>query len=347
MPKKEDEKLDPVVVAALIDDGKEDEEDKDAKKKALDEAEEAEDSEDESDDSDKEEPDEKKPDEKTPDPKKEDPKPEKKPEPKPDEGKKPEPKAGDEDLTDAEKQEQERQSRKERREERKNRFMESLKLKPSALNPRAALLRPDPNYKPIDYEKKDEFKSDELKADRDKATHNAFARGSEVERRIQEQERFWDKVEMEDQILRYNPELQFMNPDNKQEYRPERAQAIDRLFFNLIGYKEESLFDPTSRQPLYGADGKQQVRATVQRTDISYKDFVEGYVANMEDWGDESSAERSNNIVAQASTQGIRPGGGSKKGGKPRLQPGVFKNMSDEEFERTDEETDDELLSAF
>jgi hypothetical protein len=119
------------------------------------------------------------------------------------------------------------------------------------------------------------------------------------------------------------------------------------MFFNLIGYKEEPLFDPTTRMPLLGDGGKQQVRATVQRTDLSYKQFVEGYVATMEDWADEEATDRSSEMVKQRSTQGIRPGGSSKRGGKPALRPGVFKNMSDEDFEKYDRDTDEELLSAF
>lgn len=355
MPKI-DEKADPIVVAALLEDGQEDEADEEAKKKALDEAAEAEKAEAEEEDesageSEEDDPDKKKPETKpTPDPK--DPK-DPKADPKAGEEeddkkpKTPPAKSGEEDLTDAEKADQEKQTRKERREERRKAFIESLRPK-TATSPRAQLLKSDPNYKPLDYDAAEEFKADVLKTDRDKVAQNAFASGAEVERRIAQQEHFWDLVERDEQILRYNPELQFLNPENKEAYDPKRAAPIETMYLNLIGYKEEPLFDPQTRQPLIDPQTqRQQVRATVQRTDLGWKDFVEGYVASMEDWADEESAERSKEIVSQASTQGIRPDGGGKKRSRPQLRPGVFRDMSDEDFEKYDEETDEQILSAF
>lgn len=338
MPKKEDEVLDPIVVAALIDDGNEDEADKEAKKNALDEADEnAGDGEDE--DESKEDPKEKDSKEDESKEKEEDPKEEKKAEDDPDEEKK-------EELSDSEKSDQEKQSRKEKREERRKAFMESLKPK-EVKDPRADLIKGDPNYKPLDYEKADEFKADELKTDREKAAQNAFAKGAEIERNIQAQERFWDNNSRDEEILYLNPEFQFLNPDNKSEYNEKRVTAINQMYLQTIGYREDPLYDPTTRQPLIGQDGKQLVRPSAARTDIPYKTFVEGYVASMEDYAEDQALEETTNIVKQQNKQGVRPGGGGNKRSKPSLTPGVFRDMSDEDFEKYDKDTDEELLSAF
>ena len=203
------------------------------------------------------------------------------------------------------------------------------------------------NFERMLREKADEFKADELKTDREKAAQNAFAKGAEIERSIQAQERFWDNNTRDEEILYLNPEFQFLNPENKSEYNEKRANAINQMYLQTIGYREDPLYDPTTRQPLIGQDGKQLVRPSAARTDIPYKIFVEGYVASMEDYAEDQALEETTNIVKQQNKQGVRPGGGGSKRSKPSLTPGVFRDMSDEDFEKYDKETDEELLSAF
>lgn len=347
MPKKDEiqEEADPIIVAALLEDGSEDEEDEQAKKEALEQA-------DEDALADEEQADPKDDDEGEEKPKKSGKKDDEEDAPSEDDdagkGKPDEDlgKDGDEELTDAEKADKEKQSRKEKREERRQAFLDSIKPKAKGSS-REDLIKADPDHKPLDYTKADELKADELEADRKKTADNAFAKGAAVERGIQEQERFWETNENDEKLLFASPDYQFLNPDNKAEYNAKRAEVINKFYMSTIGYSEQPLFNPTTRQPLIGQDGRQVMRPTVQRTDLPYKTFVEGFVAAMDDHAEDQLQEEGKKVVTQQRKQGVRPGGGGKSRNKPQLKPGVFSSMSDEDFEKFDAESDDELLAVF
>lgn len=348
MPKPDNEEVDPIVLAALIEDGHEDDTDEEAKKAALDKAAkeaEGEEDEDDADDKGTVATASKKSDDAEDD---DDPEKGKKPAQTP-AADDPDNKGDDEDLTDAEKADQEKQSRKERREQRRQQFMESLKEKPKAKNPAIDLIAGDPNYKPLAIEDGKEYKTEDLRTDREKVAANAMATGARYVEQLKEQENFWDKVEMQHKIVQYDPDLQYLNETNEQEFDQKKADVVIGLYHQLIGYKEHPLFDPQTRQPLIDPETKQQaVRVTVNRTDLSWLDFAKGYTENVMEWAEDEAGETTERIAAQRATQGIRPGGGrSGKRGKPVLKEGTFRNMSDEDFDKYDEETDEELAAAF
>lgn len=232
----------------------------------------------------------------------------------------------------------ENKSRKEKREERRRAWLNTIKEGGTTEQARANALQADPSYKPLDYNKAEEFKIDELATDRQKYGQTAFITGANHERQIAEQERFWDRVDMEAKMLTYDPKLQFLNEENKEAYDEDKVADINDFYLNSIGYKETpifqngvAVFDP--------ATGKQKVSITVQRTDLGYEKFVKGFVDMMEDWADEAQADTVKNIVKQKSNQGIRPGGTSKRG-IGSLRPGDISKMSQEEFEKYEDEID-------
>lgn len=326
-----DEILDPVVVAALIEQPDEDEEDKKLREQLASTDEFAED-EDNQDEDDKAEDDTKegetKPDDDTSDDKVED--------------EEADTSKADTDQIQAEDpRKSENKSRKEKREERKRAWLKSINEGGTTEQARAKALQADPTYKPIDYSKAEEFKIDELDEDRKKYGQTAFVTGANQERQRAEQERFWDRVDMEAKMLTYDPKLQFLNKDNKEAYDEDKVADINDFYLNSIGYKETpifqngvAVFDPTT--------GKQKVEITVQRTDLGYEQFVKGFVEMMEDWADEAQADTVKNIVKQKSNQGIRPGGTSKRG-LGNLRPGDISKMSQEEFEKYEDEIDQKI----
>lgn len=330
MADKKDEVLDPVLVAALIEQPDEDEEDKKTREELAkvvpddeDDSDEDEDQSEEDDDKDN-----KKSDEDEADDKKDEDADDKK--------------ADSQDQIQKEDPRQSDKSRKERREERKLAWLKSIKEGGTTEEARAKAIQADPSYKPLDYQKAEEFKIDELAADRAKYGNNKFAEGAQLERQLAQQERFWDKVEMEAKMLTYDPKLQFLNEDNKEAFDEDKAADINEFYLNAIGYQETPIF--YNGQPVFDpATGKQKVSITVQRTDLGYEKFVRGFVDMMEDWTDEAQADTVKNIVKQKSNQGIRPGGTSKRGiGK--LRPGSISNMSDEEFEKHEADIDRQIL---
>lgn len=348
MPKPDNEEVDPIVLAALMDDGHEDEDDEKAKKAVIDAAADGDEDEDDADD--------KGTGEGTPSGKSDDEQDEDAEDP--DKGKTPTDKKPDadasdkdedEDLTPAEKADQEKQSRKDRREQRRQAFMDSLVEKPKAKNPAIDLIAGDPDYKPLELKDGEEYKTEDLKSDREKVAANAMATGARYAEQLKEQENFWDKVEMQHKILQYDPDLQYLNEANEQEFNQKKADVVIGLYHQLIGYKEHPLFDPQSRQPLIDPQtNKQAVRVTVNRTDLSWLDFAKGYTDNVMEWAEDEAGETTERIASQRATQGIRPGGGrASKRGKPALKEGTFRNMSDEDFDKYDEETDEELAAAF
>lgn len=320
---KKDEILDPVVVAALIEQPDEDEEDKTLRENLtkLDEFSE--------DDEDKGEEDDKAEDDKADDTKKseDDDASDDKSEDEDDKSEE-----DDEQIQKQDPRKPEEKSRKEKREERRLTWLKTIREGGTTEEARAKAIQADPTYKPLDYNQAEEFKTDELAADRAKYGQNAFASGANLERQIAQQERFWDKVETDAKILAYDPKLQFLNEDNKEAFDEKKTNDINEFYLNSIGYKETPIFK--DGVPVHDpATGKQKVSITVQRLDLPYDTFVRGFVDMMEDWADDAQEDTVKNIVKQKSNQGIRPGGTSKRGiGK--LRPGDISKMSADEFEK-------------
>jgi hypothetical protein len=356
MPKNDEQTItDPVVVAALIEDPTDTDEEKELDAQKLAEAEETdkaelglddEEEDEEADDADKTDKTPKAPDAKKPGDKVEKPEDEGKPEDKAakpaksDEGKPPE----------GEEEDQDRTTRKEKREQRRQEFLDSLKPKTRQLSAREQLLAAaDPNYKPLDYESADKFNTADLAKDRELYGQNAMARGAALERHYQTQERYWERTKHEEELLYADPKYAFLNEEDKEHFNPDRAEIINGLFTQLIGYKETPIIDRrTGLQMVDPTTGQPMIQSSVARTDLSYKDFVKGYIENMEEFAEETDQRTAGELAQARAHQGIRPGGGKgNKRTKTNFRPGSFATMTDDEFDDADAESDEQILSAF
>lgn len=91
----------------------------------------------------------------------------------------------------------------------------------------------------------------------------------------------------------------FMNQDDKQNFKPAVASAINEWYLQTTGY------DPGDRQ-----QGRSE---TVQNPDLRYGDFVDGIVELAEQIAGNRTASATKNIARQAATTGLRPDGSAAK----------------------------------
>lgn len=96
------------------------------------------------------------------------------------------------------------------------------------------------------------------------------------------------KVEVPVVTQKY-PEL---NP-NSDKFDLGRRQFIDELYLKSVGYNEQS--------------------GTVQRSDIGYEEFVDGFMEAVDRSASVKAAESSKNLAKQASQTGVRPNSIAKK----------------------------------
>lgn len=242
---------------------------------------------------------------------------------------------------------EERQTRKERREQRRKAFIDNIKRDNApSQNP----LPRHEDYKPLDYETAEKPDVTVLQEDRNKFGDNRFADGAQLERYVQSQERFWDNVTYETRILELDPKYSFIREKNADgsenpDFDPDRAETVNELFLEMVGYKETPLFDPKTKQPLIDPQTRQQlVRRSVDRTDISYEKFVREYVNSVELWLDNEVETTNRNLNEQRTHTGIRPGGEARKG-LGKLKPGDISKMSQEELEKNEEEIDRQIMA--
>lgn len=305
MSKINDDNLDPIVAAALMDDPTDDEDELKLKKEALS----LEDNEKEEEEAEEDNEQDKEPIEESE-------------EESQDEGESEELKQKEE----PEEELKEQKSRKERRAERKAAFLESIKRE-QPQNKTQELFQSDPNYQPLNYEQQEEFKADELVQDREQYGKQELAKGAQLGEYYATQTHFWDTVELENKVLSHDPKYSFLfetlpdgqpNPD----FDSDMAGDINELYLELVG------FDPDKK--------------TVKRTDLSYEKFVKREVQRIEDRVEERLAEAQNNIVSQQSKAGIRPTGTAKKS-LGKLRPGSISSMSDEDFEKNEADIDRQI----
>lgn len=238
------------------------------------------------------------------------------------------------------------QTRKEKREERKQRFIDSIRRDQEQDPARERLFEREP-YDPLDYNKASEFDVKELAEDRTQYGDYKFSEGAKVERFYAQQEKFWNDVEHESKLLSMNPKYAFLDDSNAETFDEDRAATVNELYLEMVGFKSEPQFDKKTGRPIIDQNtGKQAVRNSVGRTDLSWGKFVERYVADMEDWAAEANENSAKNIAAQKSQSAIRPGGTSHTSGIGTIKPGDITRMSQAEFEKHEAEIDRQILSA-
>lgn len=256
----------------------------------------------------------------------------------------------DADDEDEDEDEEPKQTRKERRQARSKSFIDEIrKDNVSRRNPTQI-----PDYKPVDYKTapEDGFNPDELAEDRERYAAGQFVKGAETVRYWADQDKFWGDLTQEAKITAYDPKLNFLveqTPDGKKNpnFDPDKTAEINEMYFQLVGLKQ---FQKTNDQgqPLFDrASGLPLITSTVDRTDLSYEKFARKYVKNMSKWNDEEIddkvEEARKNVTTQRKTQGIRPGGKSRKS-IGALKPGDITKMTPEQLEKNEAEIERQIL---
>lgn len=249
----------------------------------------------------------------------------------------------DEDEEAAEK------TRKEKRQERKDDFIQSIrkdKVKRTTQD--------IPNYKPIDYASEDrEFKPEELAKDREMVGAIGYAKGAKEAAFWAEQDQFWGELGSEAKILAYDPKLNFLAeqmPDGKKNdsFDPDKTSEINEMYLEMVGYKQHPKRDNNGRILVDNTGTPLISHITVDRTDLSYEKFARRYVNNMtnwaEDFADTKVDETKQDIIKQRKKLGIRPDSGKRKS-IGTLNPGDISRMSDEDFDKYEDEIDRQINS--
>jgi hypothetical protein len=330
--------LDPIVVAALIDDD-DDDESKELTRQVLEQHAAADEADDDDEDTDDDDTDKDVADEDDPDADKDDIDDKSEPTaPKP-------PEAIDAPSDDEQKAESERLSRKERRAAKRQEYFESLVLPKQDDTQRIAPQAPA--YKPLDITEDSEYDTADLIKDREeyaksRADYVAAVTADNV-RRVADEEKFWTDVEYKAKALYAKPEYAFLDAENEEAFDEKKADHINELYKKVIGFTETPFVNKDGYAKL-GPDGQPVKVISTARKDLSYDDFVIGYMENVMNFVDDDEAEKTKNIVKQAAHQGVRPGGSSRRGiGK--LRQGDISAMSDEDFEKNEAEIDRQIAA--
>lgn len=168
------------------------------------------------------------------------------------------------------------------------------------------------NFKPLDYQN-GEFTVEQLEQDREayaelraRTGFDSAVRTARTERQI---ERFVDNLEYDlERVSDKHPEL---NPDSD-EFNPTRASRLNRMYYNFIGYDPDKGNIP-------------------QRTDVRYRDFIDGIMGLASDLSASDTVTATKNIARQASRTGVRPNATSNRG--PSLDnPEDIASMTKEEY---------------
>lgn len=338
--------VDPVVLAAMVEDPDEDEDTKQLRKEILgsDETIKADDV-----PTDDDEDEEEKPTDDTSDDEDEDDE-AGKPEKKPVEAQDDTDEDVDEDLEEDEDQKP-KLTRKEKRQQRSQSFIDEIR-KDGAPRNREPLKIPD--YKPVDYKTapEDGFNPDELADDRERVGAIQFAKGAETVKYWAEQDNFWRELGTEAKIVSYDPKLNFLTeelPDGKPnpKFDPDKTAEINEMYFNLVGLKQFQKTDEQGRPLFDRATGQPLVTSIIEKPDLSYEKFARKYVKNVSKWNDDEIEDRvenaRKNVTAQRKSQGVRPGGKSRKS-LGALKQGDISKMSDEELEKNEAEIERQIL---
>lgn len=127
----------------------------------------------------------------------------------------------------------------------------------------------------------------QLEADREAAARTAYQQGLEQTKSIQ----FHTRLEIDaPKVESKYPQL---NPQDKENFNPALANAINTWYISTAGYNEET--------------------DTVVNPNVRYADFVEGIMELGEVIGTQKAVKTAKNIAKQAATTGLRPDGSTAK----------------------------------
>jgi hypothetical protein len=101
----------------------------------------------------------------------------------------------------------------------------------------------------------------------------------------------------------------FLNPQNKEEFHPALADAINESYKNMVGFDERT--------------------GLVSNPNVRYSEFVESYMELASELAGEMNRKTTQNITRQAAQTGLRPDGSSVKRMDLNKAP---EDMTDEEL---------------
>lgn len=134
-------------------------------------------------------------------------------------------------------------TRKERREERK-RFLDNVRREQEQkANRREQVYQADPGYKPLEFENKSyDFK--ELEEDRSKYGQSQFFKGAntaaQTERYHAEQDKFWQATEYESRLLEREPDFAFMDDTKPETFDEDKTAFINESYLAFVGYNPQN-----------------------------------------------------------------------------------------------------------
>lgn len=144
----------------------------------------------------------------------------------------------------------------------------------------------------------------QLEADRQAASQTAYNQGLEQAKSIQ----FHTRLEID--APRVESKYAQLNPDDKENFNPALANAVNTWYLQTSGYDQQT--------------------DTVANPNIRYADFVEGIMELGEVIGSQKAQKTVQNVAKQAAQTGLRPDGSSAKRLDLNKAPGA---MSDEELD--------------
>lgn len=158
--------------------------------------------------------------------------------------------------------------------------------------------RPAPSQNPagIDYAKELEADPEtiqRLQQDRDTISQSSFNAGLEQAKII----KFETRLEVDEPTV--HRDHSWLNPKDKANFDPVRADAINSMYLEFVGYD--------AGNPAKG------IPATVQRPEVRYRDFVEAQIEFAQALLAEQKAATVKNITRQAATTGLRPDGSAAR----------------------------------
>jgi hypothetical protein len=144
----------------------------------------------------------------------------------------------------------------------------------------------------------------QLESDRQAASQTAYNQGLEQAKSIQ----FHTRLEID--APRVEGKYAQLNPEDKENFNPALANAINSWYLQTSGYDQQT--------------------DTVQNPNIRYAEFVEGIMELGEVIGSQKAVKTAQNVAKQAATTGLRPDGSSAKRLDLNKAPG---QMTDEELD--------------
>lgn len=229
--------------------------------------------------------------------------------------------AADDDASDSKANEDSEGEHKSRGEVRHERYIDKLAEEIRQSNANATryteeLFTPKP-YQPIQYQEGD-YDPKQLEDDRNTVANNRFAEGVQTginQGTSQVVKELWaDRFDIDSE--RVTTKWDALNPE-RDTYNPKLESSLVQKYIQFAGVEKDN-----------------KGRVTIQKPNIRFKDFVQAEMQNLEDYAATRNANSTKNVVKQAASTGVRPGGQARTS-KPTWDfsdPHALEKMSSEDY---------------